>query len=106
VSVTLSLRIRVPPEKQRELRENVYALMGPTQAQPGCLGCHFYQDIDNEMTMLLVEEWDSEAQLNKHMQSADFKLVLEMMDLSAIQPEFKIQTISNTVGMEGIAAVR
>lgn len=41
-----------------------------TQAEPGCLAYHFYQNLLEPNQILVFEQWDSEAALEAHFETA------------------------------------
>jgi len=53
-----------------------------------------------------VEEWESQADLDKHIRTDDFRKILAVMDISNEPPEIKFNTVSKTVGMEFIERIR
>lgn len=102
--VLLTLQIRVSPDRMAEVEEVVHAILGPTQAMPGCRVCWCYRDIDQEGVLLLVEEWSSTERMQRHLQSEDFRLVLALMDLSGVPPDFKVHKVEQTSALEGVMA--
>jgi len=102
--VLLTLQIQVSPDRMAEVEEVVHAILGPTQALPGCGACRCYRDIDQEGVLLLVEEWGSIERMQRHLQSEDFRLVLALMDLSGAPPEFKVHKVEQTSALEAVMA--
>ena len=101
-----SLCIVVPSAKRNEVVRTLNSLLGPTRAQPGCISCHIYSEVDDQNALILLEEWNSQADVDRHLRSNHYKKVLAIMDMSNTQPEIKFNTISDTKGMEAIEAAR
>jgi quinol monooxygenase YgiN len=101
-----TLRIVVPPAKRNEVVRTLNSLLGPTQVQPGCISCRIYSEVEDKNVLILLEEWNSQADVDRHLRSNDYKKVLAVMDMSNTQPEIKFNTISDTKGMETIEAAR
>jgi quinol monooxygenase YgiN len=101
-----TLRIVVPPAKRNEVVRTLNSLLGPTRVQPGCISCRIYSEVEDNNVLILLEEWDSQADVDRHLRSDHYKKVLAVMDMSNIQPEIKFNTISNTKGMEAIEVAR
>jgi quinol monooxygenase YgiN len=80
--------------------------IGPTEAQPGCSGCRLLRDIGGEERLLYLEAWDEERDLMRRICSASFMKILAVMELSSEEPEFMIQTINRTRGLEAIELIR
>ena len=104
--IIVTLRIKVPGNRRKEFLDSARLIIGPTIVQPGCIGCKFYQDLDDPDAVLFVEEWESRASLDEHLKSDSFRIVLSLMELSENAPEIKINTIAKTEGIEAIEAVR
>jgi quinol monooxygenase YgiN len=102
----VTLRIKVPMDKRKEILDAVRLVAGPTQVQPGCISCRFYQDVDDPDTVFLVEEWKTRKELDCHLKSDRYRIILSLVDMSEKPPEFKIRTISKTEGFEALEAVR
>ncbi len=104
--VIFTLRMKVPGGKRKDFLDSARLITGPTQIQPGCISCRFYQDVDDPDAILFVEEWESREGLDRHIKSDQYRIILSLMELSTNAPEIKFNTISKTEGMEVIEAVR
>lgn len=101
-AVTLSVRGVAGPDVHRELA----ALVGPTQAQPGCLRCALLHDAENAAAFELVEEWTSRAELDVHFRSEDCRRLLAAIDRASEPPVVRVHTVAECDGIEAIAAAR
>jgi quinol monooxygenase YgiN len=101
-----SLRIAPAPQKREEVLRILRSLLGPTRVAPGCVSCGFYQDAENENVLCYMEQWETEQDLQRHVQSDDYRKVLALMDLSCEPPEVKFHKISETFGIEYLTRVR
>jgi len=104
--VIVTMRIKVPAERRKDFLDSARLITGPTRVQPGCISCRFYQDIDDSDAVLLVEEWESQELLDRHIRSHEYRIVLSLMELSIKAPEIKFNTISKTDAMGVIEALR
>ncbi|BDC48052.1 hypothetical protein F183_A03680 [Bryobacterales bacterium F-183] len=52
------------------VREVLEGFVGPTRAEDGCLRYDLFQDISDPLKFTFIEEWTTEAALDKHGQSA------------------------------------
>ncbi len=100
------LKIVLPAERREEALRIVRSLLGPTSAAPGCLGCGFYTDTQNENTLCYVEDWEAEEDLQRHIRSDDYRKFLALIDLSGEPPELKFHRVSETFGIEYLSRVR
>jgi quinol monooxygenase YgiN len=53
-----------------------------------------------------VEEWKSRKELDCHLNSEQYRIVLSLMEASDQFPEIKLNTISKMEGLEAIEAAR
>jgi quinol monooxygenase YgiN len=81
-------------------------MLGPTEVEPGCLSCRFYQDIQDENVLNYVEEWRSKEDLFRHLRSEQYRKLLAVVDTSQEEPEIRFDTISQTEGIEAIRSAR
>ena len=99
----ITLKFQIAPEIYTTVLKNINAIIAPTVVQPGCLDCYVYRGVEDKTTLLFIERWDNVEQMRRHIKSEDFKVILAMMELSQIKPEFCIQTISDTKGIDELS---
>jgi len=104
--IQASLRIVAPPEKRDDILRTFRSLPGPTRVAPGCLGCRIYGDMEDENAIIYVEEWQTTEDLERRLQSEQYRRILAMIEISTEAPELRFNTISETTGLEYLAAVR
>ena len=104
--IIFTLRLLAPHEKRENILKTVRSLLGPTQVEPGCISCRFYQEVDNSNALVLAEEWASKADLDRYIRSEEYRKILALIDISTEAPEITFNTISSTAGMEAIRAAR
>ena len=102
----VTLRIKVPQDQRNRFLDAARRVVGPTEVQPGCISCRFYQDVNDPDAVFLVEEWQTRQELDQHLTSQEYRIVLSLVDMSEKPPEFKISTISKTEGLEALEAMR
>ena len=98
--VVVTARLVVTSRRRKSLWETLRGLPGPKRFEKGCLGYHLYQDCEDRNALYLVEEWRTVEDLERHICSEDYKMILAAMDMCSEQPEIKIHTVSDTRGME------
>ena len=104
--ITSFLKINVPHGKKKDAIQTVHSILGWTSAQPGCISMAFYEDTNQPGIMVIFEEWENWASLEKHIQSDSYRNILELMELSSEQPKIKFYSVSDTKGMEVIERLR
>ena len=104
--IHVSLKVVLPAERREEAMRIVCSLLGPVGAAPGCAGCGFYTDAQNENVLCYVEDWETEEELQRHIRSDDYRKFLALIDLSGEPPDLKFHRVSETFGMEYLNRVR
>lgn len=102
----ITLRINVPRAQRNTFLDAARRVIGPTEVQPGCISCRFYQDVNDSDAVLLVEEWKTRQDLEQHLKSDRYRIVLSLLDMSEKPPEFKLCTIQKTEGLKALEAIR
>jgi quinol monooxygenase YgiN len=95
----------VRTERRRDLLETMRGMMEPTRVERGCLSFRLYQDVENRNTFILIEEWETQEDLERHISKDNQRQLLTLMDLLSEQPELRFNTVSHTAGMDLIEEV-
>jgi len=103
--ILVTLRMIVQPEKRRDLLETMRGLLEPVRVERGCLSYRFYEDVEDRNTFVLVEEWNTQKDLESHIRTDNQRRLLALMDLLSEQPELRFNTVSHTAGMDLIEDV-
>jgi quinol monooxygenase YgiN len=101
-----TLRILPAPDRRAEILEVFRAIQGPVLAQPGCIGCHIYEEQGPEQAVVLVERWESQSALEAHLRSESYRRILGAVELSGAPPDVRFEFVSATEGMELIERSR
>ncbi len=104
--INASIKFTAAQEKVSKLRDVLTMVLGPTQAMSGCISCRLYQEESDPNSWLLLEEWDSEEAMERHVKSSSYRNILEAMELASEVPEVKFTTGSKTEGFELIESIR
>jgi len=104
--IDVTIKITVPPEKRKELLQTFSAILGPIRREQGCLYCGCYVDIEADGTFYFREEWKTREDLDAHLRSAQFGVLIGAMSLLDKKPEIRFNTIASTAGAEAVDAAR
>jgi quinol monooxygenase YgiN len=105
IMIITTIRMTVPYEKRRML-QTVSTLTGTTRKERGCRACDFYIDTENSDAFLLIEEWDTQDDFDRHVRNAAFSALLGALTLLNRRPDVRINDVADTAGMEKIKAAR
>ena len=101
----VTLRMTVRPEKRNDVIEAMRGMLEPTRVERGCLSYRLYEEVGNGNALILVEEWETQEDLERHLRTDNQRRLLELMDLSSEQPELRFNTVSHTAEMGLIETV-
>ena len=104
--VISTLRIITAPKTRAEVIRTLTGQLGPIRVQPGCLRCDLYRDVEDPGAITLVEEWDSQAELDIRLRSEDYRSVLAAIELAQEQPVIHFDTVIRRGGLEIVASAR
>lgn len=100
------LQVVATSTKRKEILRAIRPLLAPTRVLKGCIRINLLQDIESPNVLTLVEEWKSQGDLDYHLCSDEFKMILQVMEMSRKRPEIRFHTIAGTSGLEVVQAVR
>jgi quinol monooxygenase YgiN len=98
--ILVTLRMIVRPERRSDLLETMRGMLEPARVERGCLSYRLYEDVDDRNTLVLVEEWKSQQDFERHIRTDNQLWLLALMDLLSEQPESRFNTVSHTAGIE------
>ena len=104
--IDATIGIIVPPEKLKEVLQTFKALLGPIRREQGCLSCNCYVDVQDETNLFFKEEWLTREDLDTHLRSNHFGVLIGAMQLLSKEPDIRFNTIASTVGAEAVTAAR
>jgi quinol monooxygenase YgiN len=93
--VIIFARIKVRPEKSKELSQTLLSIVEKVGKESGCRHVGCYQDIENEKDFLVVEQWASQKDADDHLRSDIFTVLLGAGCLMCRPPEIVIHTVSH-----------
>jgi quinol monooxygenase YgiN len=104
--VIVMVDLKIYPKDKGNIQKMMNAIIGPTRAHASCLHCDFYASTLNDDEMTLLQTWKSEADLENHIRSQEFRNILIAMEHSITPPEIRICKAESTEGVEYIKRVR
>jgi len=104
--IDATIKMTVPPEKQKEVLQTFKAILGPIRRERGCISCNCYVDVEAENILFFMEEWKNSEELDIHLKSAHFGVLIGAMKLLTKDPEIRFNTIASTVGADAIKAAQ
>jgi len=87
-----TIKATVPHEKREELLLTFKSMLGPIRREHGCSDCHCSVDIEDENLIYLSMEWQTKRNLDSHLRSPLFSVLLGAMKLLEKEPEINFVT--------------
>ena len=104
--IILRITMNFLPEKQKEVMQTLLSMIETVAKENGCLSCEGFCDIDGKTVFSLIEEWETRNDLERHIRSERFSVLLGTKSLLAKPLEMKIYSVSHSEGAEVINAFR
>ena len=104
--IVANIHMKVSPDQKAGLVRALRSMLGPTSVEPGCSGCHLYQDLADEDLLYWVEEWVDRESLDRHLRSPDYRKILEILERAIEEPKLEFDTVQRTNGMQLVAEAR
>ncbi len=104
--IDVAIKITVPSDKRKEIFQTFKAILTQVRREQGCVSCNCYVDMEAENSIYFKEEWKTKVDLDTHLRSVNFGILIGAMKLLNKEAEIKINTIASTAGAEEINAAR
>ena len=104
--IIVRITMNVLPEKQLEFTQTLLSMIEPTEKEAGCLNYAVFCDIEDKNRFNLLEEWETRKDLDHHIRSHRFGILLGTRTLLSEPPKIQINTVTRSEGMEAVDAVR
>ena len=93
-------------EKRTEVMQTLLSMIDPTENERGCQSCQIFRGMEDQNVFSLIEEWKSRENLDAHIKSDRFSVLLGTKSLLFEPPQIEIHTVSHSEGKEAIDAIR
>ena len=103
--VIMTTKMSVSSRRKKALASALRGMLEPVRHESGCLGFDIYVDTEDDNTYIIVEEWETKEDFDRHLRIGDYKSFLVLMDLLREPPEISISVISQRSGMEYLEQV-
>lgn len=100
------LKMELPPEKVDASMLTLRSLVERIRAEAGCVDCSVYMDTEMEHRVVFIQVWRSDEDLQRHLRSQEYQMVLLIMDTAIAPPQISFNTITDTRGFEIIEKAR
>ena len=102
--VRLTVVLRASSRDAPALLDALRFTMASTRLEPGCTGCTVRVDADSSVHY--EEEWTTETDIRRRIQSDRFVLLLTVIESSQEQPRVQFDFLTASRGLDYVAEVR
>jgi quinol monooxygenase YgiN len=100
--ILVIIRMKVFQDKRLELSQTIASLVGSIRTEKGCRRCDFFQSMEDENELCLLEEWDPRENLLRHLKSGRFRVLRGAMNLLREPYEMIFHNVIRPAGMDKI----
>ena len=104
--IIVRITINALIEKRMEIMQTLLSMIEPTGKEKGCLSYNVFCDPEDKHVFSMIEEWETRDDLDHHMRSERFSVLLGTKSLLAKPLEITIHTVSHSEGVEVVNALR
>jgi quinol monooxygenase YgiN len=104
--ILATIRMTMPSRKSGEVLRILRTMAMRCRAEPGCLSCNLYGDLQEKNVLMLEEVWRSKEELELHLRSDEYRNLLVVLEMSLKEPEIRFDTVSSSTGIETIEEAR
>lgn len=104
--IVVRITMQVLPEKQKELVQTILSMIGSMEKVVGCLSYALFCNLEDRNLLNLLEEWQTRKDLDQHLRSDLFSVLLGTKSLLTEPHGIHIYTIHQSEGIEAVANAR
>jgi quinol monooxygenase YgiN len=104
--VILKIIMNALPEKRREVLQTLQSLTSEIRREKGCRSYQVFQDVEDETVFSLIGEWETHEDMEHHIRSDRFGVLLGSKILLNENQDIEIHTVSHTEGSGFANAIR
>jgi len=94
------------PQKRDEALKILKSAAAQCRVWPSCLGCHIYEDVQEDNVLMFEQSWRSQEDLERHLRSDEYYKVLLVMEMALKQPDIRFDIICGSTGIETVEKAR
>ena len=104
--IVIKITMNAIPSKQLEMTQTFLSIIEPTEKEAGCIGYGVFCDTKDKNRFCLLEEWKTREELDLHIASHQFSILLGTKALLCEPMDIQIFTVSRSEGMEAVYSIR
>jgi quinol monooxygenase YgiN len=101
-----TVRLAISPRERPEVLRILRVFMGHTTARSGCAGFSVSQDLTNSEALTISDRWVTREDLDEHLRSTEYRLLLAVIDLSLTPPDIRFDELVHLGGLDLVQSLR
>jgi quinol monooxygenase YgiN len=95
---TVTIFLKVASKKRDEFLQTIKALLKDLKQEKGFRKSSIYQDVNNLNEFHLVEEWETNDDLESYLKSEHFRIVLGTLKVLCQESEIRYRMVAEDLG--------
>src|SRR5262245_46188681 len=104
--IVTTIRMLTTPENRKELMQTFRLLSDPSKCVSGCKSCRIYREVGNEEAVIFIQEWDDRNQLDRHLRSNEFAVIVGAMSLLEQPDMVEFQVLDQVERSRSVETIR
>jgi len=104
--IVVRMIMNVLPDKHKEVMQTLLSMIESPGKDSRYLSYGIFCDIENKNVFNLISEWETRNDLDDHIKSYRFSVLLGTKSLLCEPLEIQIFTVSDSEGMEAVNSIR
>ncbi len=104
--IIVRITMRVLPEKQKEVVQTLFSLTSSMEKETGCISYTIFGNMKDKDELCVFEEWEKREDLDDHLKSDIFGVLLGTKSLLSRSHGIHIYTVQQAEGMGAVLAAR
>lgn len=102
----IRITMHVFPEKRKEVLQTLLSFIGSPGKEEGCISYCIFNEIHDKNVFSLISEWDTRRNVNLHIRSERFRILLGTKSLLCEPLKIQILTVLDSERIEAVNSVR
>lgn len=95
---TVTIFLKVASQKREEFLQTIEALLKDLKQEKGFKKSSIYQDVSNPDIFHLVEEWETNDDLEKYLKSELFRILIGTLKVLCQESEIRYRMVAEDMG--------
>lgn len=104
--VQLRVEWTVWPQQAVAVGAAAHTVISASRYESGCVACTLVTDMGERVTMRILEAWDSEVSLRRHLRSPVFEALTGLLESSSSEPVVEVTLPDSRRGLDYVREVQ